>query len=469
MNEHEHTEPGSETFYSQFEVPTNNPEQAEIVRKHGILVQFNEAIYHWSKKQQARADLILKDIPDTPENSQQIYEAYADVKNIFTYNTLSRALITAHQEDISERIKGHEVLIDAINQVNPDIFGQSELQYNYAKEVFEQFPVLDGTRIEGTYSPKSYTLEQLYSLAEKQLGDFCKTYTPDTPKTPKTIENMTQLVTALTEQNSIKHDAMNSYFLISSILSLYEEDLENPPLEENLKISLSSTTLSDQLKSIEETLEPTSSPKDISLNTVKDVIRTKIVAFGHPTGKRSLYTLQNVSITSSLDQKDADEKVLWGKTNVQRLVSNIAQNAIRVYDNMDLGAQQNGQDMVAKRNLTIEVGTRTYSSSQIDQQQVLITNPSVLRDGQRYLEITVDDDGTGFPPKILEHGFGLGISEYQGGYVQGTGIGMNAQQELIHKVGGTFMLTNRRKEDGTINGARLTVLLPITSPTQSPA
>ncbi len=80
-----------------------------------------------------------------------------------------------------------------------------------------------------------------------------------------------------------------------------------------------------------------------------------------------------------------------------------------------------------------------------------------------HIDILYDDNGTGFPPDIVEGGFKSGRTQWEGG-VKGTGTGMAFHADTLEKqYGGKLIPTNRIDANGTILGGRLIVRLPITT------
>ncbi|WP_126447118.1 sensor histidine kinase [Sulfuricystis multivorans] len=75
----------------------------------------------------------------------------------------------------------------------------------------------------------------------------------------------------------------------------------------------------------------------------------------------------------------------------------------------------------------------------------------------RNVELTVEDDGPGFPPEILQHAF----EPYVTTKPKGTGLGLAIVHKIVVDHGGTVTLANRPLAEG--GGASVCVQLPIAS------
>jgi two-component system, OmpR family, sensor histidine kinase ChvG len=84
------------------------------------------------------------------------------------------------------------------------------------------------------------------------------------------------------------------------------------------------------------------------------------------------------------------------------------------------------------------------------------------RRGDR-IEVTVEDDGPGIPDGKLEAIFERFYSERPAGEKFGThsGLGLSISKQIVEAHRGTIVAANRRDVDGSINGARFTVRLPV--------
>jgi nitrogen fixation/metabolism regulation signal transduction histidine kinase len=70
-------------------------------------------------------------------------------------------------------------------------------------------------------------------------------------------------------------------------------------------------------------------------------------------------------------------------------------------------------------------------------------------------KLVVADQGTGFPPEILQHAF----EPYVTTKPKGTGLGLAIVQKIVTDHGGTITLANRPAAQG--GGAEVSVLLPL--------
>lgn len=82
------------------------------------------------------------------------------------------------------------------------------------------------------------------------------------------------------------------------------------------------------------------------------------------------------------------------------------------------------------------------------------------KDGEM-VRITIEDDGPGFPPSVLEHGISaFATTRKEKG---GTGLGLFNSKEIVEKHGGTISIRNRQPK-----GAVVEFTLPISGPAQQP-
>jgi nitrogen fixation/metabolism regulation signal transduction histidine kinase len=73
-------------------------------------------------------------------------------------------------------------------------------------------------------------------------------------------------------------------------------------------------------------------------------------------------------------------------------------------------------------------------------------------------KLTVSDNGSGFPPEILQHAF----EPYVTTKPKGTGLGLAIVQKIVTDHGGTITLANRAEAQG--GGAEVSVQLPLNRP-----
>ncbi len=77
-------------------------------------------------------------------------------------------------------------------------------------------------------------------------------------------------------------------------------------------------------------------------------------------------------------------------------------------------------------------------------------------------EIAVEDEGPGIPEARLEGIFDRFYSERPRGerFGQHSGLGLSISRQIVEGLGGRIMAENRRRDDGTVAGARFVVRLP---------
>jgi len=80
-----------------------------------------------------------------------------------------------------------------------------------------------------------------------------------------------------------------------------------------------------------------------------------------------------------------------------------------------------------------------------------------------WIDIQVDDDGPGIPPESLETIFERFYTSRPKGAVFGSnsGLGLSIARQIIQAHGGALTASNRTATDGTVEGARFVVRLPV--------
>ncbi|WP_376099967.1 stimulus-sensing domain-containing protein [Roseomonas sp. CCTCC AB2023176] len=78
-------------------------------------------------------------------------------------------------------------------------------------------------------------------------------------------------------------------------------------------------------------------------------------------------------------------------------------------------------------------------------------------------ELAVEDDGPGIPEAKLEGIFNRFYSERPRGerFGQHSGLGLSISRQIVEGLGGRITAENRRRDDGTVAGARFVVRLPV--------
>jgi two-component system osmolarity sensor histidine kinase EnvZ len=72
--------------------------------------------------------------------------------------------------------------------------------------------------------------------------------------------------------------------------------------------------------------------------------------------------------------------------------------------------------------------------------------------GQRGVQVTVDDDGPGIPPDQRESVF----RAFESGAIDGTGLGLTIARDIVRAHGGDIVL-----EDSPMGGLRARIRLPV--------
>jgi nitrogen fixation/metabolism regulation signal transduction histidine kinase len=83
---------------------------------------------------------------------------------------------------------------------------------------------------------------------------------------------------------------------------------------------------------------------------------------------------------------------------------------------------------------------------------VVVTTRLLRERDAQFAELTVEDNGPGFEPTILEAAF----EPYVTSKPKGTGLGLAIVKKLAEEHGGTLAVTNRAE-----GGARIVVRLPL--------
>jgi two-component system sensor histidine kinase ChvG len=93
------------------------------------------------------------------------------------------------------------------------------------------------------------------------------------------------------------------------------------------------------------------------------------------------------------------------------------------------------------------------------------------RDGARFVEVQVEDDGPGIPPENLETVFQRFYTNRPKGHAPGgaafgghSGLGLAIARQIVEAHSGRLQAENRIGPEGEVEGARFTVLLPAVGP-----
>lgn len=154
---------------------------------------------------------------------------------------------------------------------------------------------------------------------------------------------------------------------------------------------------------------------------------------------RELLNIQKsqVPIEISEDLLDWDTKLVvdWSKDWIERLVTAIGTNYEKKYRGTDPST------IKGRVNIGVSIG---------------------LSNDKRSLVITFSDNMGGFPDEIKQAGTYTGLTEWPNG-IEGTGVGMKAQKDVIEKVyGGKVTVRETRDEQGN-TVAQTIVEIPINS------
>lgn len=129
-----------------------------------------------------------------------------------------------------------------------------------------------------------------------------------------------------------------------------------------------------------------------------------------------------------------DTKITWSKTWSDSLASNIMQNIAKAYKS---------------------AGALVWFPATTDLK-------IVEKNGQKMLQVSIEDQGTGFPDEIVANGFQPSVTIWKN--AEGTGIGMYSQlRALRDHYRGDIIPENVFDESGKVTGARLNILFPLTS------
>jgi signal transduction histidine kinase len=83
---------------------------------------------------------------------------------------------------------------------------------------------------------------------------------------------------------------------------------------------------------------------------------------------------------------------------------------------------------------------------------VTVSAKNCIREGKRWLAISVEDDGRGIPAEVLPDIFDAFVTSRLD--ARGTGLGLAVAEGIVHQHGGTITASNRPG-----GGARLEVTL----------
>jgi signal transduction histidine kinase len=84
--------------------------------------------------------------------------------------------------------------------------------------------------------------------------------------------------------------------------------------------------------------------------------------------------------------------------------------------------------------------------------QITVSTRTCLKEGKRWLAVSVDDNGSGIPPEVLPEIFDAFVTSRLDS--RGTGLGLAVAEGIVHQHGGTITASNRPG-----GGARLEVTL----------
>jgi signal transduction histidine kinase len=84
---------------------------------------------------------------------------------------------------------------------------------------------------------------------------------------------------------------------------------------------------------------------------------------------------------------------------------------------------------------------------------IMVRSRGFASNGQPWIAVSVEDDGTGIPPDVLPNLFEAFVTSRLD--ARGTGLGLTVAEGIVHQHGGTIVAGNR-----TGGGARLEVTLP---------